>query len=107
MNNDELIKLLPIVGTIVSIIGGLVLSGIEDRKQTIKDRAADTNTQELMNQFADDYKKRSDSLEAENRELWSRVRTMETTIATLQSQMNMLMGGSAYAIEGDHAIFMG
>jgi len=105
--NDELIKLLPIVGTVVSIVGGLVLSRIEDRKQAIKDRAVDTNTQDLLNQFAADTKKKSEELEAENARLWERVRIMEVTIQKLQAQVELLTGGSAYAIEGDHAIFMG
>jgi len=105
--NDELIKLLPIIGTVVSIVGGLVLSRIEDRKQAIKDRAVDTNTQELVNKFAADYKEKSDRLEIENTKLWERVRIMEGTIEKLQAQVELLTGGSAYAIEGDHAIFMG
>jgi len=96
MNNEELVKWLPVLGTGASIIGGLILSSIEDRRQAIKERSVSTDAQSLVNAFAASAKEeirllteRVQMLEDEGRAKDQHIASLERRIDLYEQQINV------------------
>lgn len=99
MNNDDLLKLLPIAGTIISIASALALNKVEERKEKLRRAAAATDAQLFVTNFAagaqtriDALTRRIDQLETEGREKDARIANQEQHIYKLESRINELTG---------------
>ena len=73
---------------------------VERQKQNVKREGVQTEAQRLLNVYAEGSQQRE-------RVLSQRIEHLEAIVKTLQEQLDLFVGGSAYAEEGNRASFRG
>lgn len=90
MSNEDISKLLPVVGTVVSIVGGLALNAINARRQRLKHRQNESDAQAFVNQFAITAQEKMDALENRVKTLESEGLEKDRKIERLQNRLDEL-----------------
>lgn len=106
----DLEKWIPIIMTVIGMVGGGWGLYLKAKEQQIKKQNVVTESQAAILEFAKDYK-------AENTLLKTRIATLESEVAripqleaaiqSMKSQLELVLGGTAYALEGDYDSFRG
>lgn len=88
MTDEQFTKLLPIVGTAVSVIGGLTLNYINERRESLRKKRQDNDAQALVNRIAETSQAKIEFLEAEARLKDAELRLRDEQIAALQRKLD-------------------
>lgn len=101
---------LPIIMAVLGMVGGGWGLFLKAKEQAIKERSTETDKDAALLEFAKDYQIENKALKDKIAYLESevaRIPALEAAIHSLESQLKLLIGGSAYAVEGDYESFRG
>ena len=107
---SDLEKWIPIIMTVIGMIGGGWGLFIKAKEQQLKKQSVDADAQAAILEFAKDYKTENTMLKERITVLEdevARIPALEAAIQSLKTQLELVLGGSAYALEGDYESFRG
>lgn len=93
-------KIIQIAIILLGVAAGAWGLWVDRERQEVKKQGVQTEAQRLLNIFAEESQKRE-------KKLYERVEHLEGVVSTLQEQLDLFVGGSAYAVEGNRASFRG